>query len=324
MFPLKERLPVKFELPHRPTAGCEVTADPVVVVVRFLGKLGEWYGANRFLVLCQARSFHPAFAAEMRPADTQEGTSHIFRQRECLRHRLVFSRTFRNRHVEHGIRFVIDIVRRPSRFPVEQLDPDPEIAIPGNSQILFLHDRQCNRQFTRFQQLTGNAVIGVAFEIIVFAFEIKRITVFYGSPSPGCRQYKTRTGGTFLHLCSWKGAGIFTPPITRRNFRVGIPDCPNVTVSGDTLIGLKQMCFLTSCGSKDNRSCLFPRRGCVCLKYCKRRSGIGRYMFFHINLIQNVFRSNHFPNVRFISVLLLLIVFMYFCRYNYKYLRLKR
>ena len=176
---LEERLSIKFELPHRPATGCEVTADPVVVVVRFLGKFGKWYGANHLLVLCQARSFHPTFAAEMRSANTQESASHIFRQYECLRHRLVFSRTFRDRHVEHRIRLIIDIVSRPSRFLVEQFDLDSEIAILGNSQILFLHDRQRNRQFTRFQQLTGNTVIGMALEIIVFAFEIKRITILF-------------------------------------------------------------------------------------------------------------------------------------------------
>ena len=217
----------------------------------------------------QARSFHPTFAAEMRPADTQESTSHIFRQCECLRHRLIFSRTFRDRHVKHGIRLVIDIVSRPSQFPVEQFDLDSEITIPGNSQTLFLHDRQRYRQFTRFQQLTGNAVIGMALEIIVFAFEIKRITVLFTDHRiqvvvniklGPAEHFFTSVLERSRHLHPSDHTQKFSRRDSGLSERNGF---------GDTLIGLEQMCFFTSCGSKDDRSCLFPGRCSVCLKYGK-------------------------------------------------------
>ena len=171
--PLKNSLAIKFKLPHRPASGCQVATDPVIIIVRLPGELGKRNRTNRLLVLRQTGSFHPAFAAETGAANTEESTGYILRQGEGLRHRLIFSRTGRNRHIKQRVRLVVNIVGSPSRLPVEQLDRDAEITVRREGQVLFLYNRKCNCQLARLQQFAGNTVIGMTLERIVFTFEVK-------------------------------------------------------------------------------------------------------------------------------------------------------
>ena len=109
----------------------------------------------------------------------------------------------------------------------------------------------------------------MALEIIVFAFEIKRITVLFTDHRiQVVVNIELGPAKHFLSSALERGRHLhssdYTQEFPRRDS--GLSECDGF---GDTLIGLEQMCFFTSRGGKDNRSCLFPGRGGVCLKYGK-------------------------------------------------------
>ena len=95
-----------------------------------------------------------------------------------MRYLLIFAGACGYREIKQRIRAVVNIVFIASGLFIKQFYLYAKVTTRRNGHVLTFHNRQGHRQFTGFQQVTRNTVIGMPLEVIIFSFKIQGILIF--------------------------------------------------------------------------------------------------------------------------------------------------
>ena len=91
---------------------------------------------------------------------------------------LILSRADRDRHKQHAVGSIKNILRRPSGFLIIKFQFQSEPTLNVHSQLPATNHRKMHSQLPRFKCLSHDAEVGITLKSIILSLEIEGVAIF--------------------------------------------------------------------------------------------------------------------------------------------------